>query len=147
MLVDFAFELNLVFRLLLSSVLGMLIGFERKGGPRGAGPRTFSFICMGSCLFTMLSMYGFLVSGENARVAAQIVSGVGFIGAGVIWRQKGDILHGITTAAAIWVSAACGMAVGVGYNLLALVCALVTMFILSRGHPLKGARQHLGGLS
>jgi putative Mg2+ transporter-C (MgtC) family protein len=99
---------------------------------------------MGSALFTVLSVVGFPNNSEPARVAAQIVTGIGFIGAGVIWRQKGDIIHGITTAAAIWVSAAIGLAVGLGWYLLAFTTTIVVMVILARGHPVRTAKEHFG---
>ena len=139
-------ELGMVLRAVLAALLGLMIGIERKGGPRGAGPRTFSLICMGSALFTLMSVAGFPNNPEPARIAAQIVTGIGFIGAGVVWRQKGDIIHGITTAAAIWVAAAIGVAVGLGWYVLSAVITVVTMIILAKGHPIKEAREHISGL-
>ncbi len=136
-------ELGMLARVLFAAILGLMIGVERKGGEKGAGMRTFSLICMGSALFTVLSVLGFPVGSEPSRVAAQIVTGVGFIGAGVIWRQQGDIIHGITTAAAIWVSAAVGLSVGLGYFVMSFVVALVTMVILAKGHPIQKAREHV----
>jgi len=136
-------EIELLAKVLFAALLGLLVGVERKGGPRGAGPRTFSLICMGSALFTVLSVVGFPGDSQTARVAAQIVTGVGFIGAGVIWREQQDVIHGITTAAAIWVSAAIGLAIGLGYIISSFVIAFVTMVVLSRGHPIREARKHI----
>ncbi len=132
----------MVIKVLVAAVLGFLIGVERKGGKKGAGTRTFSLICMGSALFTVLSVVAF-EGPDNSRIAAQIVTGIGFIGGGVIWRSSNDIVHGITTAAAIWVSAAIGISVGVGYFLLALVTTLTVIVILAKGHPIKCATQNL----
>jgi putative Mg2+ transporter-C (MgtC) family protein len=134
-------EGEMLAKVLLAAFLGLLIGVERKGGVQGAGMRTFSLICMGSALFTVLSVWGFPDNQETARVAAQIVSGIGFIGAGVIWRQREEAIHGITTAAAIWVASAIGIAVGVGFYVLPCVLTLVTMLILAKGHPIRGAKE------
>jgi putative Mg2+ transporter-C (MgtC) family protein len=139
-------EVDMLFRVLYAAFLGLLIGVERKGGPRGAGPRTFSLICMGSALFTVLSVLGFPNNPEPSRLAAQIVTGVGFIGAGVVWRQKGDIIHGITTAAAIWVSAAIGIAVALGFFVMSFIVTFATIVILARGHPLREAKEHISDL-
>jgi len=133
----------LTFRVLVACILGLLIGLERKGGPSGAGMRTFSLISMGSAMFTVLSVWGFGPDTDPSRLAAQIVTGMGFIGAGVIWRQREEAVHGITTAAAIWVSAAVGIGVALGYYLMSLLISLMTMFILSRGHPIKGASENI----
>ena len=135
--------MDVLFRVLIAAFFGFMIGIERKGGLRGAGPRTFSLICMGSSLFALISVLGFPDSPEPERIAAQIVSGIGFIGAGVIWRQRGDIIHGITTAAAIWVSAAIGIAVALGWFFLSFSVTLVVMLILSRGHPVREAKEHI----
>jgi putative Mg2+ transporter-C (MgtC) family protein len=110
-------------RLALAAVLGGLIGVERELRERGAGLRTHLLVALGSALFTIVSAYGFhafLASGESVvradptRIAAQIVTGIGFLGAGAIIRQ-GLSVRGLTTAATLWVVAAIGMAVGAGY--------------------------------
>jgi len=139
-------EIEIIIRVMYATLLGLLIGTERRGGPTGAGLRTFSLICMGSALFTVISIWGFS-TGEPSRLAAQIVTGIGFIGAGVIWRQREEAIHGITTAAAIWVTSAVGIAAGLGYYFASLCIAFVTMLILSRGHPIKLAKEniHLDG--
>jgi putative Mg2+ transporter-C (MgtC) family protein len=136
-------EFGMLFDVLLAALLGLLVGLERKGGPRGAGSRTFSLICMGSALFTVLSIHGFSGSDTPERLAAQIVTGIGFIGAGVIWRERRDIIHGITTAAGIWVAAGIGISVALGFYLLAVVSAFVTMLVLSKGHPIHEAKDNL----
>jgi putative Mg2+ transporter-C (MgtC) family protein len=133
----------MVVKVLISALFGLLIGVERRGGSTGPGMRTFVLICMGSTLFTVISVSGFPGQQEPSRLAAQIVTGIGFLGAGVIWRQKEEAVRGITTAASIWVAAAVGIAVGVGYYSVAFLVSLVTMIVLSRGHPIQVAKENL----
>ncbi len=125
-------------RLAVAAALGGLIGLERELDEKSAGLRTHMLVSLGSALFTIVSAYGFrefLASGDNvvradpARIAAQIVTGIGFIGAGVIFRQ-GLGVRGLTTAASLWLVAAIGMAAGAGYwagAVVATVAALVTL--------------------
>ncbi len=105
------------------------MAYERRQHGKGAGMRTFGMIAVGSCLFTMVSMYGF-VGADPSRIAAQIVTGIGFIGAGVIWKNGADIV-GITTAAGVWVAAAVGMAVAADLYFLATVTAVITILIFN----------------
>ena len=118
-------------QLILSALLGSTIGWEREKLHKAAGYRTMSLIALGVTLFTLLSLYGF--SGEvvvdPSRIAAQIVTGTGFLGAGVII-FKHDKVHNLTTAATIWVVAAIGMSVGVGWYGLAVVATIITLVIL-----------------
>ncbi|MCA9885636.1 MAG: MgtC/SapB family protein [Anaerolineae bacterium] len=109
----------------------MLIGLNRERMGKSAGIRTHMMVGMGACLFTSLSLHGFL-DADPSRVASSVVTGIGFLGAGVIVKRHGDI-HDLTTAASIWMAAAIGMAVGVGALLLAsgaTVLAWVTLEIL-----------------
>lgn len=123
-----------VFKLVLAMVLGSIIGYERKLKGQIAGVRTFSLICMGATLAMILSIYvpqvylG-LKNGDPSRIAAQVVSGIGFLGAGAIIQMKGSV-RGLTTAAGIWMAAALGMAVGVGMYAVALVATALILFIL-----------------
>ena len=123
-------EIEMVLRLLLATVLGIGIGFQRERSNKPAGIRTHGLICLGSALFTVASF----VFGEGAdpsRVAAGIVTGIGFIGAGVIFRGfKGDSLVGLTTAASIWVTTAIGLAAGAGMYLISGIVAVLTVLIL-----------------
>src|SRR4029450_1379146 len=105
-------EFEIIGRLLLAGLLGGLIGLERELRGYPAGIRTLALVALGSCLFTDISQ---LLGGED-RVAAQIVTGIGFLGAGVIFRE-GYTVKGITTAATIWAAAAIGMGVGAGLYL------------------------------
>jgi putative Mg2+ transporter-C (MgtC) family protein len=129
-------------RLSLAAVLGGIIGFERELREREAGLRTHLLVSLGSALFTIVSAYGFnafLISGGNVvradptRIAAQIVTGIGFLGAGAIIRQ-GFSVRGLTTAATLWVVAALGMACGAGYYSAA---ALSTGLVLLALYPLR----------
>lgn len=117
--------LEIVFRLFIALLAGFIIGFERKMRFKEAGVRTHTIVCVGSCLFTLLSIFAFDGS-DPARIAAQIVPGIGFLGAGMIFYHK-ETIHGLTTAAGIWVTAAIGMAVGSGWLIIA---GIATIFIL-----------------
>lgn len=114
-------------KLLLAIVAGALIGAEREYRDKTAGFRTLIFICVGAALFTMFSIK---IGGENdPRIASSVVSGIGFLGAGVILREKGRVV-GLTTAAMIWLTAAIGMGIGSGYFLLSGVTVLFVLVIL-----------------
>lgn len=117
-----------VLKILLAVTAGGLIGIEREYRDKAAGFRTLIFICSGACLFTLLSAR-FAPDTDPNRIAANIVTGVGFLGAGVILRDGGKVI-GLTTAAAIWLTAAVGMAVGGGEYLLAGFMVLTTMIVL-----------------
>ncbi|MCF8884776.1 MAG: MgtC/SapB family protein [Nitrososphaerota archaeon] len=121
-------ELEIVFRLLIAVVLGSIIGYEREKVDKPAGLRTHMLVALGSCLFTILSLYGFPGS-DPARIAAYVVAGIGFIGAGAILQTRERVI-GLTTAASIWVSASIGMAVGVGFYILATITTILTYIIL-----------------
>ena len=103
----------LILRLLLAGVLGGVIGAEREYRAKVAGMRTHLLVAIGAALMLIVSRYGFEGQGDPSRVAAQIVSGIGFIGAGSIMVQRRSV-HGLTTAAGVWVSAGIGMAVASG---------------------------------
>lgn len=111
-----------VIKLGLSFLIGAIIGFEREYRSKSAGLRTMILICMGSTLFTILSIK---VSADAGRIAANIVTGIGFIGAGIIFRENNRLV-GITTAAIVWVSAAIGMGIGAGYFQLTIVTFLIS---------------------
>ena len=118
-------------RILLATLLGGLIGLEREIKHRPAGLRTNIFICVGAAMFTLLSdeLAG-AHTGDHTRIAAQIIPGIGFIGAGSIIHSRGDLISGVTTAATIFVTAAVGMAIGGGQNLLAVVATLLVLGVL-----------------
>lgn len=123
-----------IFKLCLSLLLGCIVGFERKRKGQIAGVRTFALISMGATLAMLLSIYvpqeymG-LKNGDPGRIAAQVITGIGFLGAGAIIQMKGSV-RGLTTAAGIWMIATIGMAVGVGMYMLAIIATGLIMFIL-----------------
>jgi putative Mg2+ transporter-C (MgtC) family protein len=119
-------------KIAVAAVLGVLVGMEREWGGHPAGLRTNMVIAISSCLFTILSIEGFPLRGsaqDTARVAAQIVTGVGFLGAGVVLRSKKHV-RGLTTAATIWLVAAIGMAVGVGAYFLAVFTTVISTILV-----------------
>jgi putative Mg2+ transporter-C (MgtC) family protein len=112
-------------------VLGAVIGFERELHRQPAGFRTHSLVAVGSALFTIISAYGFAgPSVDPTRIAAQIVSGIGFIGAGTILQHRGNI-RGLTTAASLWSVAAIGMAAGAGMLAIAIIGTFLILVVLS----------------
>ena len=124
-------ELEIVLRLLLATALGAGIGYQRERANKPAGLRTHVLISLGSALFTVVSIFGFGGGVDPARVAAGVVTGIGFIGAGVIFRgMRGDHVMGLTTAASIWATASIGLAAGVGMYLIATVVAAITVLVL-----------------
>ena len=122
-------DLELFERLALAAVLGGVLGLEREWHHKTAGLRTNILIAMGAALFTLMSMELTGTSGDPSRVASQIVTGIGFLGAGAILRTNAGV-HGLTTAAAIWVNAAIGVAVGGGEYHLAFIATGVTLIVL-----------------
>ena len=124
---------NLILRLLLAGVMGGLIGLERELRAKEAGFRTHFIVALGSALFMIISQFAFSGRFDSARVAAQVVSGIGFIGAGVIIFQK-NVVRGVTTAAGLWVAAAIGLACGAGMFDVAGAAALMTVLCLELLH-------------
>ncbi|MGI8587038.1 MAG: MgtC/SapB family protein [Chloroflexia bacterium] len=125
-------DLVMMLRILMAFLLGGLVGWERQRKGRPAGLRTHMLVAAGSACFTVASIYGFDGLGTNrdpARLAAQIVAGVGFLGAGVIFRT-GSGVGGLTTAASIWITAALGVLSGLGLYWVALFAAALTWFAL-----------------
>ncbi len=117
---------EMVFRLVLAAVQGGLIGAEREYRGKVAGTRTHLLVALGSALMMLVSRYGFGGQGDPSRVAAQIVSGIGFIGAGAIMVDRHSV-HGLTTAAGIWVAAGIGMATAAGLYVLALATTTLSL--------------------
>lgn len=116
-------------KLTWATFLGGVIGWQRERIGKFAGPRTYGLVCVGAALFTILSIEAFGVA-EAGRVAAQIITGIGFLGAGMIIHKGADVL-GLTTAAGMWACAAIGMAVGVGWFVQSLFAAVLVFLILS----------------
>ncbi len=118
----------MILKLLFSVFLGSLIGYERQIKAKPAGLRTHMLICLGSTLLTIISLTAF-PNADTSRMAAYIIVGIGFIGGGTIFQFKEKVV-GLTTAASLWVVASIGIAVGVGYYLLATIATLIVYIIL-----------------
>jgi putative Mg2+ transporter-C (MgtC) family protein len=138
-------NLEMLVRLVGAAVLGSMIGFERERLLWAAGIRTHMLVCVGSCLIMIVSQYGFsnILTYEHvvldpSRIAAQVVSGIGFLGAGAIL-ARGEIVKGLTTAASIWTVAAIGLAVGGGLYLAAGASTVIILIILAGIKPLEEA--------
>ena len=125
----------IIIRILVSFLLGVIIGIERGISHKTVGFRTLSLACIGSTGFTLISIYGFQ-DVDSSRVAAQIVTGIGFLGAGAIL-HRGYITKGLTTATALWVAAAVGMACGTGMFILAFILILMSLILLWVLKPFK----------
>jgi putative Mg2+ transporter-C (MgtC) family protein len=132
-------QLDIALRLALAAVAGMIIGIERELRDQAAGLRTHMLVAVGACLFTIVGAYGFEGQGDPSRVAAQVVTGIGFLGAGAIIRE-GVSVRGLTTAASLWVVAAAGTAVGLGLFWATGVATLITLISL---WGLRPFRRHL----
>ena len=131
-------------RLVVAMILGGIVGLEREYRAKDAGFRTHFLVAIGSALFTLISMYGFADGvKDTSRVAAQVVSGIGFLGAGIIVFQR-NVIRGLTTAAGLWVTAAIGMACGGGQFYMAV---LVTLLILIGLEVLNRFIPHIGSSS
>ena len=129
-------EIEIAVRLLLAAIFGLAVGYERRSADKPAGLRTLSLVCLGSAMFTIISAFGFETA-DQSRVAAQIVTGVGFLGAGTILRS-GVTISGLTTAATIWATAAVGMAVGSGLYIASVsgtVLILVILYLFAPERP------------
>ncbi len=134
---DVNINLVILFRITLAVVLSFIPGIERELTGKFAGLRTHILVCVGACVFTILSLYGFKmyiaegVVGTNdpARIAAQVITGIGFIGAGTVMRH-GSTVFGITTAATLWMCAAIGMSCGCGEYMTAIIASFATLIVL-----------------
>jgi len=123
-------EVEMILRLLLATALGAAIGYQRERAGKQVGLRTHILICVGAALFTVASIYGFGATGEAARVAAGVVVGVGFLGAGAIIRGGEGIVAGLTSAATIWAVAGIGLAAGAGLYLISAVTTAIVLIVL-----------------
>lgn len=129
-------EIQILIRILLSVLMGLCIGLERELSHKTAGMKTHALVCLGSTIFTVLSIYGFnysdqslKISHDPARIAAQIITGIGFIGGGAVL-HAGMSVKGITTAATLWLTAAIGMCLGCGLYLIGLFSVIITISML-----------------
>ena len=133
-------DTEIIIRFIAAVVIGLLIGLARRHKP--AGIRTFTLLCFGSTIFTVISVGGpFMGSAyDPTRIIAQIVAGIGFLGLGVIWKEGLNKPSGLTTAAAIWVTAGLGILVGLGMWVETLAATVFTLAILYSKSPLVRAR-------
>lgn len=132
-------------RLIIAFIAGGIMGMERErnlkatqaGTATGAGFRTYSLVCLGSCMYALASEFGFPAIGpttDPGRIAAQVVAGVGFLGAGTIIKDKSGFVRGLTTAAGLWVAAAIGLMIGAGMYLSGILSSLLVFVILDAHH-------------
>jgi len=128
--------LSIALRLLLAILLGGIMGIERETKNRPAGLRTYMLVCVGSCLIMLTNQYIYQVTGagDPMRMGAQVVSGIGFLGAGTIIVTKRSQIKGLTTAAGLWSAAGIGLALGIGFYEAAVVAAVAMFLILSVVH-------------
>ncbi|HHE36909.1 MAG TPA: MgtC/SapB family protein [Candidatus Woesearchaeota archaeon] len=124
-------ELRFLVGFVFAFIAGFLIGYERGSRDKPAGVRTNTLVCVGAMLFAMLSSQ--VDPSSTSRIAANIVTGIGFLGAGIIMHHKGSV-KGVTTAASIWMSAAIGMAIGFGWYLVGVIATLLAFLILKMPH-------------
>ncbi len=139
-------DLEIIFRFILASLLGGIVGLEREVHGREAGVRTYLLVALGTALMMIVSEYfvfkyqgkfpGEVLRADPGRIAAQVVTGIGFLGAGVILRYK-DSIRGLTTAACMWVVCAVGLAIGAGYYLFGCAVSAVTMITLMGLKPFE----------
>jgi putative Mg2+ transporter-C (MgtC) family protein len=122
-------ELHIILRLFLAALLGGLIGMERDMHGRAAGLRTHILVCLGSALFMVISQYVAITTGDPGRIAAQVVSGIGFVGAGAIIKS-GLTIRGLTTAACLWISASIGLACVAGLFIIAIFTTVLSLMAL-----------------
>ena len=139
-------QFEMLVRLALAALLGGIVGMERGSGDRPAGFRTHILVCAGSALLMLVSMYGF--DGfdkvpykypdhrDSSRIAAQVVSGIGFLGAGTILHE-GITIRGLTTAASLWMISAIGLATGAGMYFISIASTLITFITLTTFHTIE----------
>jgi len=126
-------DFEIIFQLVLAAIIGLILGIEREVIGKPAGIRTYALVTLGATIFTIISIHGFSDSAggnfDPSRIAAQIVTGIGFLGAGVIIFRDTKV-EGLTTASGLWVSAAIGMAIGTTMYSVAIVSAIIAFIIM-----------------
>lgn len=127
----FSFNLEIIIRVILAILCGLIIGFERRAKQYGLGSRTSMLICLGACLFTITGI-SFFDETNLSRIAQGLAAGVGFIGAAIIWQQKQDHMwiYGLTSAASIWALTAIGFTIGAGHYFLGIIITIIVLVIL-----------------
>lgn len=129
-------QIELLLRIVAACITGALIGLERNVCNKEAGIRTHAIVALGSALIMIISKYGFsdIANYDASRIAAQIVSGIGFLGTGIIFVKNNDYVSGLTTAAGIWATSGIGMAMGAGLYFLGFVSAIMIIIIQTMTH-------------
>lgn len=125
---------TILFRLCLATLIGTILGFQRERSKKPAGTRTHILVCLSACIIAIVSAYGFVGLGTDrdpARLVVGILSGIGFLGAGIIWKSDSGGIQGITTAAEIFLLSALGISCGLGLYFLTCVSTLITLLTLS----------------
>ena len=132
---DVTVELIIVSKLIISFLLGAFIGLDREKHGHDAGIRTYAAVCIGATLFTAITAHLVKSPADTSRVIANIVTGVGFLGAGIIYRNSSaGTSHGLTTAATVWCTSAVGVAVALNMFIIAIISAFALCFLLSLHH-------------
>ncbi|MBE6944312.1 MAG: MgtC/SapB family protein [Ruminococcaceae bacterium] len=132
--------LSVCLRIIAAFLMGGILGWERERRSRAAGLRTYMLVCVGACIIMLTNqyIYQFFHTGDPVRMGAQVVSGIGFLGAGTIIVTKRNQIKGLTTAAGLWAAAAVGLALGIGFYEAAIVGGLLIFLILTAVHSLDG---------
>ncbi len=126
--VDFQTDIAVITRIVVAFLLGGLIGLERERHGISAGIRTYGAICLGACVFGIVGLS--ITGADPSRVAAQVVTGIGFLGGGLIFRQGDNYISGLTTAATLWATAAVGLAVALGMYMISFLTSLLIFVLL-----------------
>ena len=124
-------EMEIITKMIVAAVLGLAVGLEREWHNKPAGIRTHALVCVGAAIFTIVSIY-FTGTDDPSRIASGIVTGIGFLGAGMIFHSR-DIVRGLTTAAELWCLAGIGIAVGIGLYMMAFAGTVIVLTILVVG--------------
>lgn len=132
--------LSIALRIAAAFLMGGILGWERERRSRAAGLRTYMLVCVGACIIMLTNqyIYQYFKTGDPVRMGAQVVSGIGFLGAGTIVVTKRNQIKGLTTAAGLWAAAAVGLALGIGFYEAAIVGGLLIFLILTAVHSLDG---------
>ena len=138
-------EISISVRLLLALLMGGVIGMERGRHGRAAGMRTHVLVCIGACMTALVGLHLLQLNpNENAsRIAAQVISGIGFLGAGTIMIRNQSIVTGLTTAAGVWCTATIGIALGYGFYLAALIATVITIITATLLTRLEGGKKYM----
>lgn len=138
-------NVSIVVRLLLALVLGGIIGVERSRHGRAAGMRTHVLVCVGACMTALVGLHLLTLNGtaDASRIAAQVISGIGFLGVGTIMIRNQSVVTGLTTAAGVWCTATIGIALGYGFYLAALIATVITMITATLLTRLEGGKKYI----